>query len=173
MSIPAASMRGPPMPTKSSCGMRPRSAVISCPPSRSPDASPATMPTVCRRAPDSADNATRGELEKIYQPPELGARVGLFGDFLHCFLEPQPRFVQRFVSALDADDGVGREAAPLEPFPVDAIRLGSIAGCRHERRYVLQHHCADRGNAMGTDAAELVHCREAAEDRIIADVHVA
>ncbi len=44
--MPAARIFGPPMPTNRAPGKRARSALMRCAPSRSPEASPATMPIV-------------------------------------------------------------------------------------------------------------------------------
>src|ERR1700712_2275465 len=150
-------MRGPPMPTTFRSGKSSRSASISWLPSRSPDASPATMATVRGRPACSADDATRRLGEEIQQYLQLGTLFYVRRDFLFCIVEAEARFVECFVRALDRSDGVSGKAAPLQTFRVDPERLRSIARCRHVGRNVLQHHGADRGDAVGADVTELMH----------------
>ncbi len=52
------------------------------------------------------------------------------------------------------------------------MRLGGVARRHHVRWQILQQDRAHRGDAVGADTAELVHHRESAEDRMIADMHV-
>src|SRR5208282_6292304 len=110
--MPAASMRGPPMPMKRNSGLSSRSALISSAPSRSPEASPATIPIVRLRAVGakcSADDATRRVGKEVEQQLQFRVRGHLRGDFLFRVFERQPGFVKRFITALDGGDGVGRE----------------------------------------------------------------
>ena len=88
--------------------------------------------------------------------------------------ESQARFVERLVRALDRGDRVGRKTAPAcrpsELMPCgcavlpDAITNGGIS---------CSTTVPMRGECVRADAAELVHRGEAAEDRVVADVHVA
>src|SRR5678815_5262121 len=171
--MPAASMRGPPMPTTLSAGRCSRKARISWLPSRSPDASPATIAMVRGRPAGSADDATRRLGEKIQQYLQFGAVAYVRRDLLLRVFKSQARLVERLVRALDRGDRVGRKTAPLETFGVDAVRLRGVARRGHEGRNVLQHDRADRGNAVGADMAELVNRGESAEYRVVADFHVA
>src|SRR5690349_17999526 len=104
-------MRGPPMPAKSMSVRLRLSAAITCEARRSPEASPATMPTRrCRGRLSSprrsspiglADNAALGAVEKLHQL----AHVRAFGD-LRFELAPgvgerEAVAIQRTVGALE------------------------------------------------------------------------
>jgi len=65
------------------------------------------MPMVRRRDGCSADNATRRVLEKFGQHFQLRASASLRFNLAPRLLQHQLRFIQRFVAALDADDGIG------------------------------------------------------------------
>src|SRR4051812_27100814 len=99
--MPAASMRGPPMPTTFRSGSNSRNAWINSLPSRSPDASPATIATVRGRPAWSADDATRRLRQEIQQYLQLGTLLDLGRDLPLCIFYAEPRFVERFIRALD------------------------------------------------------------------------
>src|SRR5687768_4187055 len=139
-SRPAACMRGPPMPSKRTCGRRPLRARIRCAPSTSPDASPATMPIVISAAVTIvalADDAAAGSAQKIDERSDGGTFAHLALERVLRLLQAQPGPVERLVGPLQAGDRVGVEAAPLQPFGVDAVRPGRVARDGQVRRNVL------------------------------------
>src|SRR5687767_15148048 len=102
-------MRGPPMPPNSMPRRRAFSAAMRCAASRSPDASPATMPTRRMVSTLADDSALRAGQEPQYLAHlravarlrlELGARL----------LQREAAPVERAVGALQRVDRLGREA---------------------------------------------------------------
>src|SRR5690606_24162065 len=89
--------------------------------SRSPDASPATIPMRC-----SADDATGDRAEKREQRPEVArrrrVRLRFGGERLAGLVEAEAGTVQGAVGAPDHRDVVGAEAAATQPLAVDAVR---------------------------------------------------
>src|SRR5205085_3500961 len=161
-------MRAPPMPANSAFGRRRLRAAMRCEASRSPEASPATMPTRKGLAIGLADDAALGAVEKLYELAHMAA-------FAHLRLELRARLgkrktaaVERAVGALERGDVLGREAAALEPFAVDAIGPRHVAGGGDEGRQVLRQVAAHAGEGVRADVHELVHERGGAEDRPVA-----
>src|SRR5687767_6360031 len=94
---PAACMRGPPMPSKRTCGRRSLSARIRCAPSTSPDASPATMPTMISAAVTRlalADDAAAGNAQKIEERTDRGTFARLALERALRLLQAQPGAVE-------------------------------------------------------------------------------
>src|SRR5689334_22397214 len=109
-------MRGPPMPAKAACGRRPLSAAIRWPARRSPEGSAATMPmrsgpSLTSRLPQDAALRLVDEVEDV---AHLGALLDHLLQRLARFRQARGAAVQRAVGALQAGDGGGREAAPLQ-----------------------------------------------------------
>ena len=67
----------------------------------------------------------------------------------------------------------GGKPGPLQSNLVDPAYLGRVAICDHERRDVLHDLGAAAGDRKASDAAELMHCRQATDDRVIAHLHMA
>src|SRR5512147_1330092 len=99
------------MPTKFRAGASSRNASINWLPSRSPDASPATIAMVRGRPACSADDATRRLGEKIQQYLQFGTFTYVRGDLALRIFESQSRFVECFVGALDRGNRIGGETA--------------------------------------------------------------
>src|SRR5205823_14667789 len=120
-SKPSAAMRAPPMPANSAFGRRRLSAAMRCEASRSPEASPATMPTRKGLAIGLADDAALGAPEKLHQLAHMAAVAHLRLELRVRLGKRKTAAVERAVGALQPGDVVGSEAAALEPFAVDAI----------------------------------------------------
>src|SRR5690348_4117813 len=132
-------MRGPPMPANSMPGRRAFSAAMRCAARRSPDASPATMPTRKVRTRGSrfiglADDAALGAREKIEDLAHVRALGDLCLQLSAGVLEAEAAAIQGAIGALQRRDVVRGKAAPLEPFAVDAVGLCHVAGGGDERR---------------------------------------
>src|ERR1041384_7041361 len=120
-------MRGPPMPANIIERRRAFSAAMRCPASRSPEASPATMPTrrssaIYRMMPrellarNSVSSPSSGQAA-------AGARLRLV--LAPRILEREAAAVERAIGALDRLDGLRSESAPPQTLAVDAV------GARH------------------------------------------
>src|SRR5258708_3154664 len=171
-------MRGPPMPANSIDGWRAFSAAIKCAASKSPEASPATLPTRTCRGCSSllillADDAAFTASEKFEDVAHLGALRDLGFQRLARLLQAETAAIQRAIGAFEAGDGFGRKAAALEAFAVDAVGTGHVAGGGDERRQVLRQIRAHAGKGVRADMHELVDQRRGAEDRPVAHRDVA
>src|SRR5438874_6075348 len=131
-------MRGPPMPANSIPGVRAFSAAIRWAASRSPEASPATMPTRSCRAMVLADDAALAAVEKFQDLAHLRTLGDLALELTARFLQSKAAAVERTVGALKTGDCLGAEAAALQPLAVDAVGAGHVAGGGDERRQVLR-----------------------------------
>src|SRR5207247_8514625 len=127
-------MRGPPMPANSIPGLRAFSAAIRWAASRSPEASPATMPTRRCRAIVLADDAALAAVEKFEDVAHRAALRDLGFERLAWRFQAETAAVERAVGALESRDGVGRKAAALQAFAVDAVGTRHVAAGRGERR---------------------------------------
>src|SRR5262245_49973000 len=114
-------MRGPPMPANSTPGRRAFSAAIRWAASRSPEASPATMPTRKGFAILLADDAALAAVEEFDDLFHLGARSDLLVQLGLGLFEAESAPVQRPIGTLQARDRIGREAAALQSFAIDAV----------------------------------------------------
>src|SRR2546430_9785358 len=168
-SKPSAAMRGPPMPANSIPGLRAFSAAIRWAASRSPEASPATMPTRRCRAIVLADDAAFTTVEKFEDVAHRAALRDLGFERLACLFQAETAAVKRAVGALQPGDRLGRKAAPLQAFAVDAVGLRHVARGLHEGRQILRQIGAHAGEGVRADVHELVHERRGAEDRPVAD----
>src|SRR5260221_7006293 len=167
---PRAARGGPPMPANSIDGWRAFSAAIRCAASKSPEASPATMPTRTCRGCSSllillADDAAFTASEKFEDVVHLGAAGYLLAQLEASLLKAETAAIQRAIGALEAGDGFGRKAAALEAFAVDAVGTRHVAGGGDERRQVLGQIGAHAGEGVSADVHELVDQRRGAEDR--------
>ena len=97
---------------------------------------------------------------------------GLRIDRVPGLLEGETAAIQRLVGGAQCGDRRRLEAATLQAFDVDAVRLGRVAADHHERGYVLPQHRADAGEGVLADPHELVHAGVAAEDRPVAHLRV-
>src|SRR5690348_9732214 len=127
-------MRGPPMPANSMSGRRALSAAIRWAASRSPDASPATMPTRRGFAILLADDAALATVEEFDDLFHGRTGSDLLAQLALRLLEPEAATVERAVGALEARDRLGREGTALQAFAVDPVRLGHVAGSGDIRR---------------------------------------
>src|SRR5438067_51153 len=166
-------MRAPPMPANSAFGRRRLSAAMRCEASRSPEASPATMPTRKGLAIGLADDAALGAVEKLYELAHMAAFADLHLERRARGGKRKTAAVERAVGALERGDVRGREAAALEPFAVDAIGPRHVAGGGDEGRQVLRQIRAHAGEGVRADVHELVYERGGAEDRPVAHRDVA
>src|SRR5947207_12844506 len=114
-------MRGPPMPANSIGRPRDLSAAMRWAPSWSPDASPATMPKRSSSATGLVGKTALASGKEIQNEAHFGAARDLRLELALRFVEAQPTAVQSAVGALQAGDRLGREAAALQPFAVDAV----------------------------------------------------
>src|SRR5436190_14048979 len=124
-------MRGPPMPANSMPARRALSAAIRWAASRSPEASPATMPTRRCFAIALADDAALRAGQELEKLAHLRARGHLRFELGASLLEAEPVAIERAVGALQSGDRLGRKAAALEAFAVDAVGLRHVAGRSH------------------------------------------
>src|SRR5882672_10971599 len=144
---PAACIFGPATPKNSVSGERRRSAWIRSAPSVSPDASPATKPTR-----SGADIASRNEQRK--------ARCSCY------------RTMLQGVRAVFVRDLLGGDPPPLQAYRVDAVRHRRASHRQHIGRNVASHHGVVRNETVRADLGVLMHGRQAAQGRPIADFHV-
>src|SRR6266404_3703702 len=158
-------MRGPPMPANSIPARRAFSAAIRWAASRSPEASPATMPTRRCFAIDLADDAALAAGEEFEELAHLRAGGHLGFELDARLLEPEAAAIERAVGAFQAGNRLGRKAAPLEAFAVDAIGLRHVAGRGDVGRQILRQVSSHAGEGMRPDVDELVDERGRAEDR--------
>src|SRR5438309_11343588 len=93
-------MRGPPMPANSIPGLRAFSAAIKWAASRSPEASPATMPTRRCFAIELADNAALAAGQEFENLAHLRTGCGLRLELGTRLLEAEPAAIKRAVGAL-------------------------------------------------------------------------
>src|SRR4051794_36128440 len=104
------------MPPASRAGQRSFNPRSNAAPSRSPDASPATMPS--RKTAPLARDAARGGGEEVDHQRDIGVtafhRAGKFGDALLRLLEGEPFAVQQAVHLAHERDALLREAAPAQ-----------------------------------------------------------
>src|SRR5436190_15211904 len=166
-------MRGPPMPAKSIAGWRALSAAIRWAAKRSPEASPATMPTRNCLAIALADDAALAAREEIEDLAHRRTRRDLRLELYARLLEPEAAAVERAVGALESRDGLGREAAAFQSLTVDAVRARHVARRSDEGRQVLRQVRSHAGERVCADVHELVHQRGRTEDRPVADDDVA
>src|SRR5256714_13295770 len=166
-------MRAPPMPANSAFGRRRLSAAMRCEASRSPEASPATMPTRKELAIGLADDAALGAVEKLHELAHMATCAHLRLELRARRGKRKTAAVERPVGALERCDVLGREAAALEPFAVDAIGPRHVSGGGDEGRQVLRQVGAHAGEGVRADVHELVHERRGAEDRPVAHGNVA
>src|SRR5438132_3515049 len=162
-------MRGPPMPANSIPGLRAFSAAIRWAASRSPEASPATMPTRRCRAIVLADDAALAAVEKFEDVAHRAALRDLGFERLACLFQAETAAVERAVGALQAGDRLGRKAAALQAFAVDAVGTRHVARRHDEGGQVLRQIGAHAGERVRADVHELVHQGRRAEDRPVAD----
>src|SRR2546423_6024627 len=127
MPEPAAAVGGPPMPANSIAGWRALSAAIRWAASRSPEASPATMPTRTRRAMALADDAALTASEEFEDLAHLRAAGHLLAQLETRLFEAQAAAVQGAIGALQTGDRLGRKAAALQPLAVDAVGTRHVA----------------------------------------------
>src|SRR5438132_2488914 len=161
-------MRGPPMPANSMPARRAFSAAIRWAASRSPEASPATMPTRRCFAIGLADNAalTAGQEFENLAHRRTGCDLGLeLGTRL---LEAEPAAVKRAVGALQPGNRLGRKAAPLQAFAVDAVRPRHVASRGDIGRQILRQVRSHAGEGVRANMDELVDQRRRTEDRPVA-----
>lgn len=121
----------------------------------------------------SANNTAGGSSQEVDQEANLRTGFELLFELVFRLAQREPGLVERLVGALETGNGFRLEAAPPKSLGVDPVWLGGIARRRHVRRNILQHNCADRGDAVGADATELVDGGETSEYRVVADMHVA
>src|SRR5690606_13595870 len=130
VSVPAARIASPPMPTKCAFGQRRRSCSTSPAPSRSPEASPATSAMRIGRvrtgssgkSTASAQQRALAGVDEIEQGADVWTFARHVGQLHPGLVERATRDVERAVGALDGADAVGVEPAALEPFAVDPAR---------------------------------------------------
>src|SRR5882762_4024078 len=172
-SRPSASIFGPPMPTNLSPGTRARNAAMRWPPRKSPEASPATMPTTTGSLSTAlANDAPLRALEEIDEHLQLRRFHGLARNLAPRFRERETGPVQGLVGALDRCDFCRGEAAPLQPLAVDSEGLRGIAGGHHVRRQILQQDSRDPGDGVRADRDELMGSGKPAEHGIVPDLDV-
>src|SRR5882762_1754317 len=172
-SRPSASIFGPPMPTNLSPGTRARNAAMRWPPRKSPEASPATMPTTTGSLSTAlANDAPLRALEEIDEHLQLRRLHGLAGNLAPRFRERETGPVEGLVGALDRGDFCRGEAAPLQPLAVDSERLRRIARRHDVRRQVLQQDRRDPGDRVRADRDELMRSGKPAEHGIVSDLDV-
>src|SRR5208283_2592928 len=142
-SQPAASSRGPAIPTKRACGTRERTASTSSAPSASPDASPATMPMVIASPPWriaisalSTDDPASRRLQELRQRGEYRRLDRCGRDRLARLVEREFLPIECLVGAADGEDVARGEPAPAQSLAVGAVRPGRIARAGHERRHI-------------------------------------
>ncbi len=159
-------------------GRRSRSGPSTRLASRSPEVSPATIAIGVligvggqRRMPRAAEpRKSPSSRERLGRVRRL---VDLPRDRLARLGERQPGPVQRLVRLAQRRDDVGGEAAPLQPFDVDAVRTRRLAADHRERRHVVQHEHVGADHRVRADADELVDADVAAEHDPVADLDVA
>src|SRR6185503_8756621 len=169
-------MRGPPMPAKSTGLRRAFSASMSGAAIWSPEASPATMAMRRRSAATVrhlADDSALARGDEPEERPHLGRRRALGLERRLGLLQAETLAIQRLERALEPLDRLRREAAPLEAFLVDAHGSGRRARGHHVRGDILRQGGPHAGKGVRADADVLVHEGVAAEDRPVADRHVA
>src|SRR5271169_1512077 len=96
----------------------------------------------------------------------------LRADFILRLFQRQSGFVQGLVGALDRHDCPAAEAAPLQPFRVDAVGDSRITTDHHVRRQVLEQQAASADHHMRTNLAKLVHANKTAENGEIVHAHM-
>jgi hypothetical protein len=160
-------------------GQRERSPASSRPASRSPEASPATIAGAA--APSPIVNArcrAQRRPEKRQHQRHVDRRLGIGP------LPAAPRSAWRAakrqalpvdgsVHLLDSRNALGRVATPTQALGVDARGLRRIASGRDERRQILRQSGLETGHRMRADSDELVHAGQSAQERPVAQVHVA
>src|SRR3954471_24334037 len=161
-------MRGPPMPANSMPARRAFSAAIRWAASRSPEASPATMPTRRCLAIGLADDAALRAGEEFEKLAHLRAGRHLRFQLGASLLQTESAAIQRAVGTLQPGDLFGRKAAALEPFAIDAVRLRHVAGRGDIVRQILRQVRSHAGEGVSADMDELVHERRRTEDRPVA-----
>src|SRR4051812_15595140 len=138
-------MRGPPMPANSIPGRRAFNAAMRWAASRSPEASPATMPTRNGFAIDLADDAALRAGEEFEELAHRRTRSDLRFELRARLLEAEAAAIERAVGALQAGDRLGRKPAALEALAIDAIGLCHVAGGGDVRREILRQVRAHPG----------------------------
>src|SRR5260370_23258690 len=121
-------MRGPPMPANAMPARRAFRAAIRWAASRSPEASPATMPTRRYLAIELTDDAALAAGQEFEKLAHLRAARRLRLELATRLLQAQAAAIERAVGALEGGDRLGRKAAALEAFSGDAV------GPRHVSR---------------------------------------
>src|SRR5260221_3654776 len=116
------------MPTNSNFGNSSFRALISRPPSRSPEISPATIPIFMGRLSNNAARARAQEIGQYFQL-RLGGCLGRQRGpgFCKC----QPGTVQGLVGTFYRGDLFRREAPAVEAFGLDPDRLQGIPAASH------------------------------------------
>src|SRR5271156_2197372 len=142
-SQPAAAIFGPATPKNCALGTCARMAVMRAAPRRSPESSPATMPTrsgsECsadaappgpRRSPD---NTTRRGRYEIDERAQFGLRFGEGAELLHRFRELQLGAIEDAIGVADISDLHLLEPAALQALGVHRVRQRGISGHHHIR----------------------------------------
>src|SRR5712691_5646398 len=103
-----------------------------------------------------ADNPALALFKKFDQYAQLRALWQLSCNLPFRLVQCQPGFVQGLVSALDAGYGIGCERAPLQPFGIDAVRLGDVSGSSDIGGNILSHNASGAQHAVGANMAKLM-----------------
>src|SRR5439155_17091870 len=108
---PSGALPGLPLRSSSFPGLRAFSAALRWAAIRSPEASPATMPTRRCRAIVLADDAALAAVQKFQDVAHRAALRDLGFERLACLFQAETAAVERAVGALQAGDRLGRKAA--------------------------------------------------------------
>ena len=111
--------------------------------------------------------------DEVQQVIDLRVAGQLGAQLRHRLVERQLRAEEDPVGLLDAADLLLAVAVALQAHGVEAGQLGAVALRGAVRRHVHRHHRAAGDEGVLADAGELVHRRQAAEDDVVPDLHVA
>src|SRR6202034_2867317 len=176
----------PGSPPRPSSAPRPRSTRAAAPVSAAPRSAPpqACLPTP-RPPPErraaaarelragplrSSDQAARRGLDEVDEHADLGTLGGHRQQLRQRLCELELRAVENAVRLADVLDLLVGEAAAPQTLGVHAVRYCRVARDHDVRRHVAADDRAAAEEGMGADPGELVHRREPAEDRPVADL---
>src|SRR5262245_32337718 len=124
------------------------------------------------RAATSADDAACGATEERNEALDLRVLARECRELPDGFLELESRTVEDPVRLADPADLFRGVAVALESFRVDPLRLGHVTRREHVGGQVTREPAVHAAEAVGADAAELVHLRESAEGGVVLDQDV-
>ena len=90
-------------------------------------------------------------------------------DFFAGLFDVEVRAVEQAVGLTECASILGYEAAALESDLIDSTDLGGVAISNHVGRDVLNDFCAASDDRMLSQAAELMHSGEPADDDMVLD----